>query len=119
MDERLLLEAIGKMMDNKIGALREEITGLIADGQKEMSGHIENLREEMTRQNNETRVLVENGYKRIENLLRENYSRIADAAARGAAAAESHKELQSTVSDHDHALQNHNQRITELERKAI
>lgn len=116
MDEKQLLEAIrgivqeetGKIVDNRLNSFREEI-----------SGQINGLREEMSSHNRETRILVENGYKRIENLLREDYGRVADFAAKGAAVAESHKELKGTVADHDRALQNHNQRITKLEKQAI
>ena len=113
MEDKQLLEAMA--------ALLEPVTKRLDDIQSELSEVKATMatKEEMTRQNGETRILVENGYKRIENLLREDYGRVADAAAQGAAAAESQKELQSTVSDHDHALQNHNQRIAELERKEI
>ena len=103
MDEKLLLEAIEKMMDEKINGLRDEVTG---------------LREEMTRQNNETRVLVENGQQRIENLLREDYSRVESNAKKGATVADSYEETQSRINDLEHAAINHNERIMELEKKA-
>ena len=108
MDEKQLLDAIGKLMDDKIGVLREEV-----------AGQINTVREEMNEQNRQTRVVVENGYKRIENLLREDYGRVSEAAAKGAAAADSQKDIASTVADHTRALENHNERIAELEKQAI
>lgn len=126
MDEKQLLEAIrgivqeetGKIinekigvLDNKIDGLREEMTGQING----LSSHIDSLQEEMTSHNRETRIIIENGYKRIENLLHEDYGRVEKNAAKGAALVECHEELKSTVADHNRALIDHKERIEKLE----
>lgn len=119
MDDKQLLEAIRGIVQQEVSSqvngLREEMTGEFSRVRADMTS----LREELTGQNRETRILIENSTKRIENLLREDYGRVADAAAKGAAAADRQDEIKSTVSDHDHALQNHNKRITDLEKKAM
>lgn len=104
MDEKQLLQAIAQMIDEKTSGLatREDLAGLAT-------------REEMTRQNNETRVLIENSFQKIQNLLEEDYGRVANAVAKTA----DYDDLKSTVSEHRNALVNHNERLTELEKKAI
>lgn len=99
MDEKQLLAAIGQLIDEKIAGLA--------------------TKEDIERAERQMRVVVENGYQRIENLLREDYSRVAGAAAKGAAAADTQAEIKSTVADHNRALQNHNERLTTLEKKVI
>lgn len=137
MDDNQLLQAMSQMMDEKLADIKSTmvtkqtlenqisniegnmITKQELDENKKsilrsIDSKIDSLREEMTRQNNETRMLVENGYSRIENLLREDYGRIADAANK----VQDYDELKNTVAVHEDALQNHNKRITELENKA-
>lgn len=97
MDEKALLLAIGQMMDEKIGTLRED------------------LRTEMNRQHNETRTLVENKYDVICNLLKEEYNPMAKRVSDTAAKVSDYDDLKSTISDHDSAIQNHNKRLTKLE----
>lgn len=63
----------------------------------------------------DTRTLIENGYQRIENLLREDYGRVAAAADK----VRDYDNVKSKVAEHDSALQSHNTRIKELEKKAI
>jgi len=100
MDEKQLLQAIGQMMDEKLGEMRTEMH----DIKKEMS-------ERMTR----LEVSYENNTEKILDLLREDYSRVATAAAKTG----DYDEVKSMVKDHNKALVNHNQRITDLEKKAI
>lgn len=137
MDDRQLIEAIraiikeetsalDEKMTNQVSSLREEVADQVSNLRDEMAGEFSSvredmtgLREEMTTQNRQTHVLIENKFDEIRNLLREDYGRVADAAAKGAAVAESHQEILGTVKDHDNALQNHNKRITVLEGKAI
>jgi|GEM_PF-5194872 len=97
MDNQDLLQAIGQMMDEKLSVLDEKLT----------------------RQNNETRMIVENRFQEIKSLLKEDYARVEKNAAKGAAAADRQKDTDSTVADHDRAIQRHNERITALEKKAI
>ena len=53
--------------------------------------------------------------QRIVNLLQEDYSRVSAAAAK----TWDYDEVKSNVKEHERALINHNQRIKELEDKAI
>ena len=91
-----MLAAIGQLMDEKLSKLEE------GQGQ---------LAERMTR----LEVSYENNTQKILNLLQEDYSRVAAAAAKTG----DYEEVKSTVSDHERALKNHNERLTELEKKAI
>jgi hypothetical protein len=59
-------------------------------------------------------VSYENKTQQIISLLREDYSRAAGAAAK----VEDYDEVKDQVQAHDHALQDHNSRITILEKKA-
>lgn len=63
----------------------------------------------------DTRALIETGYQKIENLLREDYGRVADAANK----VQDYDTVKSKVAEHDNALQSHNKRIEALEKKAI
>lgn len=63
----------------------------------------------------DTRTLIETGFKKIENLLREDYGRVADAANK----VHDYDAVKGKVAEHDRALQSHNNRIEELEKKAI
>jgi len=60
-------------------------------------------------------VSYENEANRIVSLLKEDYSRVSAAAAK----TWDYDEVKSTVKEHERALINHNQRIKELEDKAI
>ena len=115
MDEKRLLDSIEKMMDEKVGTLRDEVRGEIAALRQEMT----ELDEKSQRRDNQTRVLLENNFGEIKLLLQESYSSVAGNAAKGASVAEGHRQLCSTVADHGRALQNHNERITKLEQQVI
>ncbi len=65
--------------------------------------------------NRHLRVLIENSMSRIENLLREDYGRVAGAAKKVA----DYDEVKGAVTRHESALENHNKRLTELEKKAM
>ena len=110
MDEKQLLEAIR-------GIVREETAVQTEAAENRLRAEIAGLatREEMTKQNNETRVLIENSFQKIQNLLEEDYGRVADAAAKTA----DYDDVKSQVAEHRSALENHSQRLTELEKKAI
>jgi len=97
MDNQDLLQAIGQMMDEKLSVLDEKLT----------------------RQNNETRMIVENRFQEIKSLLKEDYGRVEKNAAKGAAAADRQKDTDSTVADLVHAVKKLNGRITDIEEKAI
>jgi len=93
MDEKQLLDAIRTIV------------------REETAAQTEIIEERMTR----LEVSYENQTQQILNLLREDYSRVADAAAKTA----DYADVKSQVVDHQRALENHNKRITELEKKAI
>lgn len=101
MDEKQLLDAIR-------GIIREETESIVT---KKLAEQTTTLEERMTK----IEVSYENNTRKILNLLQEDYSRVAQAAAK----TEDYDEVRDTVKDHDRALKNHNQRITELEKKAI
>lgn len=60
-------------------------------------------------------VSYENQTQQILNLLREDYSRVAGAAAKVA----DYDDVKRRVGEHQSALESHNQRLTTLEKKAI
>ena len=86
-----------------IGALDERLTGL----DERMAG----MDERMVR----LQISYEQETQRIVNLLQEDYSRVSAAAAK----TWDYDEVKSNVKEHERALINHNQRIKELEDKAI
>lgn len=90
----------------------QAIRSLMEANNKEI---VDTLREEITNQNNETQMMVENGYQRIENLLREDYGRVANAANKVA----DYDEVKGKVAGHDRTLESHNERISKLEKTAI
>ena len=98
MDEKQLLLAIAQIVDEKTSGLatREDIA---------------ELKSRMT----SLELSYENKTDQILNLLREDYSRVADAAAKTA----DYDDVKSQVAEHRSALENHSQRLTELEKKAI
>lgn len=61
------------------------------------------------------RMLIENSMSKIENLLREDYGRVAGAATKVA----DYDKVKNKVFEHQTALENHNNRLIELEKKAI
>lgn len=93
MDEKPLLDAIRSIV------------------REETAAQTEIIEERMTK----LEVSYENQTQQILNLLREDYSRVADATAKTA----DYDDVKSQVAEHRSALENHNQRLTELEKKAI
>lgn len=94
-------------------ATKEDLEGFASkDDLKAMESSLRAVMDEKDRQ---LHVLFENSVSRIENLLREDYGRVAASAAKVA----DYDEVKSKVSEHQSALENHNERLTELEKKAI
>ena len=114
MNEKQLLDAIRGIVKEEISSVREETTSL----EERLTSQISELREDLTAQNRHTRILVEQEYGKIRKLLHEDYSGVAEAARKGVALVEPVKELQGKALGYDRALENHNQKITELEKKA-
>lgn len=113
------------MTEQEMQQLRVMMNEVVSEQLEPMRADIAAVKETMAtkadleKTERELRVLIENGPEKVAQLLREDYSRVADAAAQGATAAAGQQELKSQVADHDHALQNHAQRLAELEKKAI
>lgn len=72
-------------------------------------------KEDLEEKDRRLHILIENSMSRIENLLREDYGRVAGAAAKVA----DYDEVKGKVDTHQTTLENHNRRLVELEKKVI
>ena len=107
MDEKQLLEAIRGIVRGEAAAQTE----IIEERLTKVEAGLANVSAGQTK----LEVSYENQTQQILNLLREDYSRVADAAAKTA----DYDDVKSQVAEHRNALENHSQRLTELEKKAI
>lgn len=131
MDDKQLLDAIQSIVSKETGKIREEMDARFAEQSSAIAAQMDarfaeqssaiaaQMDARFAKQSSENKTLYENTFERIQNLLREDYGRVAAAAAKGAVAAASYDDLNSTVSDHERVLENHNDRLTVLEEKAI
>lgn len=131
MDNNELLQAIGQMMDARFETEREHTAQMM---EEKLAANNESLRYEMGQMMEEKlevtkRELQEsiNGvdmkldrhFQQIRNLLKEDYTPVAEAARETKEKVADYDEVKSTQADHAKAIQQHNERITSLEEKAI
>lgn len=111
MENTELLQAMQAMMKEEIGSLREEMAELR-----------ENMDEQFTRLRkvaNNADMKADKFFQRIQNLLEEGYAPVADAAWSVEEKVADYEEVKSRQGDHERAIQQHNERLTELEKKVI
>jgi len=106
-----LKQDIRQEMQQSLEAEREYTSRMMDSKLEPINQRLDGIEGRMTR----LEVSYENNTEKILNLLREDYSRVATAAAKTG----DYDEVKSMVKDHNKALVNHNQRITDLEKKAI
>lgn len=107
MDENQLLDAIRAIIKEETAAQTETIEKRLTQ--------VETGLAKVDAGQTKLEVSYENQTQQILNLLREDYGRVASSVSKTA----DYDEVKSTVAEHRSALENHNQRITELEKKAI
>lgn len=104
--------ALGQMMDERFEGERKH-TALMMDEKLDVT------KRELQKAINGLDMKLDNHFQKIQNLLQEDYGRIEGNAAKGAKAADGYEQVKGVQADHERAIQQHHERITALEEKAI
>lgn len=123
MDDKQLLDAIrGIVQEETVKIVDAKLSGLGASADKNVVD-LETSIDEKLAANNEVllrgvNVIVENKYQEILNLLKEDYSPVAETARKTALQVQDYPEMRGQMKTIQNAVQNCNERITALETKA-
>lgn len=123
MDDKHLLEAmqgmiqennkaLAQMMDERFEAERKHTAQM-------MDEKLEANKRELKEAINGVDMKLDRHFQKIRNLLKEDYTPVAKAARETKQKISDYDEVKSTQADHANAIQQHNERITALEEKAI
>ena len=125
MDDKQLLDAIrGIVQEETVKIVDAELSGLGVSADKKVVD-LETSIDKKLAANNEillrgVNVIVENKYQEILNLLKEDYSPVAETARNTAQQVQDYPEMRGQMKTLQNAVQNCNERLTALEdKKAI